>query len=111
MRENTSLITTQVLDIAKGIPAQRIPVELDYFITGQGWREVGHSVTSRDGRISEFGEPPAEGVYRMMYDIAAYMPHSFFPTVTVTLEVSEIHQDHHIIVLISPFGYSVSRTG
>ena len=111
MRENTSLITTQVLDTAKGTPASRIPVELDYFITGQGWREVGHSVTSRDGRIPEFGEPPAAGVYRMMFDVASYMPHCFFPTVTVTLEVGEISQDHHIILQISPFGYSVSRIG
>ena len=111
MRENVSLITTQVIDIAKGVPAQRIPVELDYFITGQGWREVGHSITSRDGRIPEFGETPAEGVYRMMFDVAAYMPHCFFPTINVTLEVGALHEDHHILLQISPFGYSVSRTG
>lgn len=111
MRENVSLITTQIIDIAKGVPAPRIPVELDFFITGKGWREVGHSVTSRDGRIPEFGEPPAAGVYRMMYDVAAYMPHCFFPTVNVTLEVGEPNQDHHIILQISPFGYSVSRAG
>jgi 5-hydroxyisourate hydrolase-like protein (transthyretin family) len=105
------LITTQVIDTAMGIPAQRIPVELDFFITGQGWREVGHSITSRDGRILEFGEPPAAGVYRMMFDVAAYMPHCFFPSVTVTLEVGDSSEDHHVILQISPFGYSVSRIG
>jgi 5-hydroxyisourate hydrolase-like protein (transthyretin family) len=105
------LITTQVLDTAKGIPAQRIPVSLDFLITGQGWREVGHSVTSLDGRIAEFGEPPTEGVYRMMFDVAAYMPHSFFPTVTVMLEVKESSENHHIILHVSPFSYSVSRIG
>src|SRR6185295_9623139 len=104
------MISTQVIDVAKGEPAGRVPVELDFFITGQGWREISHSVTSRDGRIVEFGEPPAAGVYRMMFDIGAYMPHCFFPSVTVTLEVRETNQDHHIILQVSPFGYSICRT-
>jgi 5-hydroxyisourate hydrolase-like protein (transthyretin family) len=103
------LITAQVIDTAKGIPAQRIPVELDFLITGQGWREVGHSLTSREGRIPEFGEPPAAGVYRLMFDVAAYMPHCFFPTIMVMLEVQEPNEDHQIILQVSPFGYSVVR--
>ncbi len=41
------MITTQVLDTARGAPAARIPVQLDIFITGQGWHEVGHSVTAK----------------------------------------------------------------
>jgi 5-hydroxyisourate hydrolase-like protein (transthyretin family) len=111
VRENDFLISTQVIDTAKGIPAQRIPVELDYFITGQGWREVGHSVTSREGRIPEFGEPPAGGLYRMMFDVGAYMPHCFFPSVTVMLEVQDPSEDHQIILQVSPFSYSVTRVG
>ena len=109
MRENDFLITTQVLDTAKGEPAQRIPVELDFLITGQGWREVGHSVTSRDGRIPEFGETPATGVYRLMFDVAAYMPHCFFPSIIVMLEVQDPSEDHHIILQVSPFSYSITR--
>jgi len=104
------MISTQVIDVAKGEPAGRVPVELDYFITGQGWREIAHSVTSRDGRIAEFGESPAAGVYRMMFDVGAYMPHCFFPSVTVTIEVREANHDHHIILQVSPFGYSICRT-
>jgi 5-hydroxyisourate hydrolase-like protein (transthyretin family) len=109
VRENTFLITAQVIDTAKGIPAQRIPVELDFLITGQGWREVGHSVTSREGRVPEFGEPPAAGLYRLMFDVAAYMPHCFFPTVMVMLEVQEPSETHNIILQVSNFGYSVAR--
>jgi 5-hydroxyisourate hydrolase-like protein (transthyretin family) len=105
------MITTQVIDIHKGEPARRIPVELDFFIVGQGWREVGHSVTGQDGRIGEFGEAPGEGVYRLMYDIASYMPHSFFPSISVTVESRAANEDHHVILQISPFGYSVCRAG
>ncbi len=114
MRENVffpCMITTQIIDINKGEPAGRIPVELDFFITGQGWREVGHSITSRDGRIAEFGEPPAAGLYRLMFDIASYMPHCFFPSVTVTVESKDANENHHLLLQISPFGYSVSRAG
>jgi 5-hydroxyisourate hydrolase len=105
------MITTQIIDTHRGEPAGRIPVELDYFVTGQGWREVGHSITSREGRIAEFGEQPAAGVYRLMYDIASYMPHSFFPSITVTVESKDANEDHHLVLQISPFGYSVCRAG
>lgn len=105
------MISTQVIDTGKGIPAARIPVALDVFITGQGWHEVGHSITSSEGRIAGFGEPPATGVYRIMFDVAAYLPDCFFPSINVTLEVEEANQDHHILLQLSQFGYSVSRAG
>jgi 5-hydroxyisourate hydrolase len=103
------MISTHVLDIARGAPAPLIPVELDYFITGHGWREVGHGVTNNDGRIPQFGEPPAAGVYRLMFDVAAYMPHAFFPSVVITIEVRNPAEDYHIPLLLSPFGYSTYR--
>ena len=57
-KSDLMMITTHVLDIARGCPAGRIPVELDLFITGQGWREVGHGLTNDEGSIADFGEPP-----------------------------------------------------
>jgi len=103
------MISTQILDIARGEPGARIPVDLDYFITGQGWKQVGHGVTGRDGSIAEFGEVPAAGVYRLVMDVAAYMPHIFFPSLSVTFESKDAAEDHHLVVQISPFGYSVCR--
>ena len=104
------MISTQIIDIARGEPAARIPVELDVFISGQGWREAGHGITGRDGRIPEFGETPAAGVYRLVMDVAAYMPHIFFPSLSVTFESKDASEDHHILIQISPYGYSVCRT-
>jgi 5-hydroxyisourate hydrolase len=103
------MITTHVLDIANGRPAARVPVQLDFFITGDGWHEIGHGITSEDGRILDFGEPPAEGVYRLMFDVAAYMPESFFPSVSITFEIHDPAQRHHVPLLLSPFGYSTYR--
>ena len=101
------MISTQIVDTAAGRPAARIPVELDLFITGQGWREVGRGLSNTEGWIDSFGIPAAAGVYRMMFDVASYLPNAFFPSIAVTFEVTDADQRFHIPLLLSPFGYSV----
>ena len=103
------MISTHVHDLAFGRPAPRLPVELDLFITGHGWREVGRGVTNEQGFIEEFGEPAAAGVYRLMFDVASYNPRAFFPSIAVTFEVADPNDPFHIPLLLSPFGYSVHR--
>jgi 5-hydroxyisourate hydrolase len=103
------MITTHVLDTARGAAVARLPVQLDFFITGQGWLEVGHGITSEDGRVLDFGEPPAEGVYRIMFDVAAYMPHAFYPSIAITFEVRDANDRYHLPLLLSPYGYSTYR--
>ncbi len=105
------MITTEVLDTARGAPAARIPVQLDFFISGQGWRELGHAVTGSDGRVLDFGEPAVAGIYRLMFDVAAYMPHSFYPSIAITVEVHQPNEQYHLPLLLSPFGYSTYRVG
>jgi 5-hydroxyisourate hydrolase len=103
------MISTHVLDTARGCPAGRVPVELDIFITGQGWREVGSGLTSNEGRILDFGEPAAVGVYRLMFDVASYLPDAFFPSIAITIDVRDAGDHYHIPLLLSPFGYSTYR--
>jgi 5-hydroxyisourate hydrolase len=103
------MISTHVLDIARGLPASRIPVELDVFITGHGWREVGRGVTNDEGRILGFGEPAAEGVYRLMFDVASYDPDVFFPSIAVTFEVRDPEEHFHMPLLLSRYGYTTYR--
>lgn len=103
------MITTQILDTSRGEPATRVPVELDVFITGQGWREVGRGVTDFDGRIQDFGAPSAVGVYRLMFDVAAYLPEPFFPSIAITFEVRDPTGRYHVPLLLSPFGYTTYR--
>jgi len=103
------MITTQVSDAVRGRPAQRIAVELDVFITGHGWHEVGHGVTNDEGQVLDFGEPPAAGVYRMMFDVASYLPEAFFPSIAITFEVRDPAERFHIPLLLSPFGYAAYR--
>ena len=103
------MITTQVFDSALGQPAARVPVELDVFITGHGWRQIGQGLTSSEGRIADFGEPHTVGIYRLNYDVAAYAPEAFFPSISITIEVRDPPVHHHMVLLLSPYGYSTHR--
>jgi len=103
------MITTDVQDSSRGAPGARMPVQLDLFVAAQGWVEVGYGITNAEGRIEEFGEPPAPGIYRLMFDAATYMPHGFFPSITITFEVRDVTERYHITLVVSPYGYSAYR--
>src|SRR4051812_46513647 len=103
------MITTDVMDTARGVAAARVPVELDFFITDQGWKEVGRGFTNTEGRIHEFGEPAVAGVYRLMFDVASYIPDAFFPSIAITFKVRDPTEKYHVPLLLSPFGYSTYR--
>lgn len=103
------MITTHVLDLSRGCPAARIPVELDLFITGHGWREVGRGLTTTEGRIQDFGEPAAPGLYRLSFDLASYLPEAFFPSIAITFDVRDAADHYHVPLLVSRFGYSTYR--
>ncbi|HXP85805.1 MAG TPA: hydroxyisourate hydrolase [Bryobacteraceae bacterium] len=103
------MIITSVYDVSRGVPAARVPVELDLFITGQGWREVGHGVTNSEGVVQHFGEPAVAGLYRLMFDVAAYIPDACFPSVAVVADIRDPSLEHRFPVALSRFGYSVHR--
>lgn len=103
------MITTQVFDNALGQPAARVPVELDFFISGHGWRQIGQGLTSNEGRIADFGESRATGIYRLVYDVAAHSPEAFFPSISITIEVRDPAEPCHMVLLLSPYGYSTYR--
>lgn len=103
------MVTTSVLDAGRGAPAPRIPVELDVFISGHGWREVGRGLTNDEGRVLGFGEPPAGGLYRLMFDIASYDAEIFFPSITVIFEAPDAHAHFHLALSLSRYGYTVVR--
>jgi len=103
------MITTQVIDTSRGVPASQISVELDVFITGHGWREVGRGVTDDEGRIRTFGEPNAAGLYRLMFDVATFIPDCFFPSIAATFPVDDPQQVYHVPLLVSRFGYTTYR--
>jgi 5-hydroxyisourate hydrolase len=101
------MISTHVLDTAKGLPAAGLPVTLSRRASGD-WSVVASSVTDADGRIKEFATGRIEpGDYRMEFDTAGYS--AFYPEVSVVFTVKDAGAHHHIPLLLAPFGYSTYR--
>jgi 5-hydroxyisourate hydrolase len=106
------MITTHVLDTARGTPAVNLGVRLERR-RGSEWSAVGHAVTDANGRVAAFtSDSPEPGTYRLTFDTGAYHRAAgitpFFPEVIVVFEVtSPVH--HHVPLLLSPYGYSTYR--
>lgn len=117
-------ITTRVFDTSLGVPAFNIPVRLERRYDGN-WHPVGIAITDEAGHAhprelnssddandedAEAEQPPlVKGDYRLTFEVAAYFKtrnvKSPYPFVQVVFTVSEI-KDHHVPLLLSPFGYS-----
>ena len=110
-----SLITTHVLDTARGRPAAGITVRLERH-DERGWTPIAERVTDADGRVRDLlpaGVPAEPGRYRLVFDTASYLgaggARAFYPEITVAFEVHESREHHHVPLLLSPFGYSTYR--
>ena len=102
-------ISTHVLDIAEGIPATGITVELysvDHLIQS--------AITNSDGRP----EPPlldaeriSAGSYELVFHVEGYLNKEtpFFDRITIRFTVSDEHGNYHVPLLLAPNGYSTYR--
>jgi 5-hydroxyisourate hydrolase len=105
-------MSTHVLDTARGRPATGLAVTCEVR-DGSGWRVLTERQTDDDGRIGDLVETTAAGVHRLTFatgDWAAGRDETtFFPSVTVTFEITSPDEHHHVPLLLSPFGYSTYR--
>lgn len=111
-----SPITTHVLDLALGCPAQGIAVTLSARAADGRWEELAHAITDADGRVREFpldGRLIRAGDHQLRFDVAAYflalVKPTFYPEVVVAFRVEDPNAHHHVPLLLSPFGYSTYR--
>ncbi len=111
-----STISTHVLDTARGVPAEGLPIALEEE-TSEGWMRIGGGVTNDDGRVTDLLNPDrdglAEGVYRMTFDTDAYFEKhdltGFYPVVRIVFNVQAPDEHYHVPLLLSPYGYSTYR--
>ncbi len=108
-------LTTHVLDLVRGRPAEGIVVRLSRQ-SSDGWAEIAKHETDADGRVREFmgaGAALERGRYRLEFATGEYFrargERAFHPEVIVVFEVSEPGLHHHVPLLLSPFGYSTYR--
>jgi 5-hydroxyisourate hydrolase len=108
------VISTHVLDTARGHPAEGVPVVLEHD-DGDGWDELARAITDEDGRVRELLDadaPLPDGRYRLTFDTATYFrvvgDAAFYPEVSVVFTVAG-GGHHHVPLLLSPFGYTTYR--
>ena len=106
-----SLITTHVLDTAKGVPAAGIPITL-YRQQGADWQRLDSAITDADGRIMQWRIADSEldfGHYKLTFELTSYLgEQAFYPCAEVVF-CRRDDRHHHIPLLLSPFGYSTYR--
>jgi len=91
------VISTHVLDTANGRPAAGVRVELF-----RGDERIASAETDADGRIRELADVAAD-TYRLVF----HPPSPFFRRIELEVELGE--GNHHIPLLISPYGCTTYR--
>jgi 5-hydroxyisourate hydrolase len=110
-----SLISTHVLDTARGQPAAGIHVRLERLGSDGVWAAMARAITNADGRIASLLYTDValeDGDYRLIFSTGDYFRiaglKEFFPEVVIQVRL-EAGGRYHLPLLLSPFGYSTYR--
>lgn len=109
-------ITTHVLDLIKGTPANNIPAVLEKLNDSKSWEAIGNGTTNDDGRIEKLlgeGDTISSGTYRLTFDVTSYFESqqsdSFYSSIPIIFNITNTSRHYHIPLLLSRFGYSTYR--
>lgn len=109
-------ISTHVLDLKRGKPAQHVPVRLERQLKSGEWILITASHTDTDGRCAQLlpeNTVLESGTYKLCFDISSYQSahhiESLYPVVEITFRVSEGDSQLHLPLLLSPHGYTTYR--
>jgi 5-hydroxyisourate hydrolase len=103
-------ISTHVLDIAKGVPAPGIEVELRF-----DGAAITSAVTNADGRTDGpllTGEVIATGKYELRFRVGDYFQTlgiPFLDEIVLHFGVGDPRGNYHVPLLVAPHGYSTYR--
>jgi 5-hydroxyisourate hydrolase len=102
------VLTTHVLDVARGRPAAGVAIEL--------WRDerlVTAATTNDDGRCDAplvAAGSLLEGEYELRFAVGAYFGDTaFLDVVPVRFRVSDAGARYHVPLLVTPWSYSTYR--
>lgn len=110
-------LTTHVLDVARGIPAEGVGIRLR--AAGDG-TTLARSVTNGDGRCDApliEGEAMRAAIYELVFEAGAYFDRQgldlpepkFLDEVVIRFGIADTAAHYHVPLLISPFGFSTYR--
>jgi 5-hydroxyisourate hydrolase len=109
------VVTTQVIDTARGMPADGLHVALEHR-GAQGWAHVSGGTTDDAGQVEDLvpaGRELGEGVYRLTFDTGTYFAANeldgIYPVVRVVFEVRGEDTRYHLPLILGLTGYSTFR--
>lgn len=110
-----SAVTTHVLDIARGLPAQGVRIELEQK-QGEKWLALGSGITEGDGRLRDLlpvESPLRPGLYRLRFLTGEYFSRlgiaALHPFVEIVFDARDEGAHFHIPLLVTPHAYSTYR--
>jgi 5-hydroxyisourate hydrolase len=107
-------LSTYVLDTALGRPARAMDVTLER-MNDDGLVTIGGGTTNAEGRIASLTSSTmlTSGTYRLRYDTEGYFTASgretFYPEVAIHFRIGAAAEHYHVLLHVSPFGYSTAR--
>ena len=108
-------ISTHILDLMRGQPANDVPVRLEWQEISGNWRLLNSARTDQDGRCGQLlpDNQMLPGVYRLSFDTASYFVaqkiSGLYPVVEVTFQARDGESQFHIPLLLSANGYTTYR--
>ena len=106
-------ITAQVVDLSTGDPATGVFIVLEHYRdTDHDWQTIGETKTDETGCAVDLLPPGLlqEGLYRLTFDTDAYYGErdirTFYSSVSINFQVTDVRRQYDIPLLLSPFGYS-----
>ena len=105
------MLSTHVLDIARGVPA--VGIEVALFRLGKERTPVAQAVTNADGRVpSPFGGSLEPGSYELVFSAGSYFASAGFETfyneIPIRFRLGP-GERYHVPLLLAPWGYSTYR--
>jgi len=105
-----SSLTTHVLDVARGVPASGMGVELWSVEPSKLLKSVK---TNSDGRIDSAllsGGEMVAGTYELVFLVGEYFSDSkFLDRVLVRFKISDVTAKYHVPLLVTPWSYTTYR--
>jgi 5-hydroxyisourate hydrolase len=112
-------LSTHVLDIAQGCPAQGVQVEL-WSLTGETRKLLKTVHTNADGRTDQpllAGGEMRAGRYELVFHMGDYFVKKgssgpqvlFLDRVPVQFGIADANASYHVPLLVSPWAYSTYR--
>ncbi|MBL0374581.1 hydroxyisourate hydrolase [Rhizobium sp. KVB221] len=113
---NGGRLTTHVLDVARGKPAENLHIEL-FRIQGGLAEPLDSAKTNDDGRCDApllSGERMKPGVYELRFHAGNYLGRTtggvpFLDVIPIRFGIADATAHYHVPLLLSPYSYSTYR--